>query len=88
MAHTSSRGLMSIPESTRNVCSRPDFQPVRFVLLKHYCKLTGDSPQAVHNRRHRGDWIDGKHCILVDGRRLWINMMEVEHWILNGGRTN
>lgn len=70
----------SLPESRNG--------QVRFVLLKRYCALTGDTPQAVHNRRLRGDWIDGQHCCLVDGRRLWINLQEVEKWVANGGRTN
>ncbi len=50
--------------------------------LKKYCELTGDTPMAVHNRRRRGHWIDGVHCRVLSGRRLWINPAEVNLWFL------
>lgn len=61
-------------------------QPICGVLVKlnHYCKLTGDTPQAVHSRRKRGEWIDGKHCFLRDGRRLWVDIEQVNEWVRNG----
>lgn len=62
--------------------------PLNFVLLRRYCELTGESVQAVHDRRRRGQWQDGKHCTVVDGRRLWINLPEVEKWIRQGGRSS
>jgi hypothetical protein len=58
---------------------------VQLVTLRHYCSLTGDTPQAVHSRRKRGEWVDDKHCYLVKGRRLWIDIEEANKWIRNGG---
>jgi hypothetical protein len=52
------------------------------VKLRKYCELTGDTPMAVHNRRRRGHWIDGVHCRVLSGRRLWINPAEVNLWFL------
>ena len=60
-------------------------QPICGVLVKlhHYCKLTGDTPQAVHSRRKRKQWIDGQHCHVKEGRRLWIDINEVNKWVRN-----
>ena len=57
------------------------------VKLDHYCKLTGDTRQAVHSRRKRGQWLDGKHCYLLEGRRLWIDINEVNAWV-RGSESN
>jgi hypothetical protein len=54
--------------------------PVVWVKLAHYCKMTGDSRSAVYSRRQRGDWVDGIHCI-VRGRHVWINLPEVQKWV-------
>ena len=55
------------------------------IKLNRYCELTGDTPDAVHMRRRRGEWIDGRHCHLISGRRLWINLAEVSAWVRSGG---
>lgn len=55
------------------------------IKLNRYCELTGDTPDAVHTRRRRGEWIDGRHCHLVSGRRLWINLPEVNAWLRSNG---
>jgi hypothetical protein len=57
------------------------------VKLHKYCSDTGDTAEAVHTRRKRGEWIDGKHCHLVAGRRLWIDIAEVNAWICNHSRA-
>jgi hypothetical protein len=59
-----------------------DDRAFKLVKLKKYCELTGDTPMAVHNRRRRGHWIDGVHCRVLSGRRLWINPAEVNLWFL------
>ena len=53
--------------------------------LNRYCELSGDTPDAVHTRRKRGEWIDGRHCHLIGGRRLWIDLAEVNAWVRSGG---
>jgi hypothetical protein len=62
----------------------PEVAPV-IIKLHRYCELTGDTPDAVHTRRRRGEWIDGRHCHLVGGRRLWINLPEVNAWLRSNG---
>ena len=56
------------------------------VTLKRYCAETGDTPYAVHNRRRRGVWVDGVHCYLKGGRRLWINVPAANDWFREDGR--
>jgi hypothetical protein len=60
----------------------PEPQP-KLVLLRRYCQLTGDTARAVHDRRRKGQWIDGKHCFLAPGRRVWVNLAEINAWIMN-----
>ena len=55
------------------------------VKLSRYCELTGDTPDAVHMRRRRGEWVDGRHCHIIGGRRLWIDLAEVNAWIRSSG---
>jgi len=53
-----------------------------WVKLKKYSELTGDSPAAVHARRRSGKWRDGIQCKVIDDS-LWINIPEVEGWLVN-----
>ncbi|MBK6350584.1 MAG: hypothetical protein V9E93_08735 [Steroidobacteraceae bacterium] len=55
------------------------------VKQNRYCELTGDTPDAVHMRRRRGEWIDDRHSHLISGRRLWINLPEVNAWLRSNG---
>lgn len=55
------------------------------VKLSRYCELTGDTPDAVHMRRRRGEWVDGRHCHIIGGRRLWIDLAEVNAWVRSSG---
>ena len=58
----------------------PTFLPIRWVQLKRYCELTGDSSMAVHKRRQAGIWVDGIHC-RVRGRRVWVNLEAAQKWV-------
>jgi hypothetical protein len=53
-----------------------------FVTLKRYCEITGDTTYAVHNRRRRGVWVDGVHCHVKSRRRLWVNVVAANQWIM------
>jgi len=53
-----------------------------WITLNKYTEITGDTRDAVHARRQKGVWADGIHCKVVH-RRLWINMSEVEKWLIN-----
>lgn len=54
--------------------------PMAWVKLEKYTEMTGDSVDAVNNRRKAGKWLDGNQCKIVDGR-LWINLPAVEGWV-------
>jgi hypothetical protein len=43
------------------------------ITLRRYCDITGETAQAVHDRRRKGEWVDGKHCHMKRGR-LWIDV--------------
>ncbi|NHO86604.1 excisionase [Pseudoteredinibacter isoporae] len=56
---------------------------MKWVKIKQWCELSGDTNHAVHARRKKGIWLDGVHC-QVRGRVLWINIEEVEQWVEQG----
>ena len=57
----------------------------RWVRLSRYCAATDDTPDAVHARRRRGQWIDGIHCKIGPDGKLWVNPSEVNKWVAAGG---
>jgi hypothetical protein len=54
---------------------------LKWVKLKKYCELSGDTPSAVRNRRKRGQWLNGVQATLAPDGNLWINLTEVEQWV-------
>lgn len=77
----------TMPNSCQSKTQSSGSDPIsiQYVLLRRYCQLTGDTPQAVYDRRRRGQWIDGLHCRVVGARRLWINLPAVQEWVRTGG---
>lgn len=57
---------------------------MKWVKLKRYCEISGDTPDAVHAKRRKGAWLDDIHCKIAPDGNLWINVEEVEKWIVNG----
>ncbi len=57
--------------------------PLRWVKLKKYCQLSGDTVHAVHARRRKGQWLDGAQCRLGPDGNLWVNLVEVQAWVEN-----
>ena len=55
--------------------------PLRWVRLATYCDLSGDTPDAVHARRRKRQWIDGQQCRLGPDGNLWVNPEEVNKWV-------
>jgi len=53
----------------------------KWVRLKRYCHLFGDTSAAVHARRHKGVWLDGEFCKIGPDKRLWVNCDRVNKWI-------
>lgn len=55
--------------------------PLQWIRLAKYCELSGDTPDAVHARRRKRQWIDGVHTRLDPGNNLWVNPEEVNRWV-------
>jgi hypothetical protein len=60
---------------------------MKWVKLKKYCELSGDTADAVHAKRRKGVWLDELQCRLAPDGNLWVNLGEVEKWVENE-RTN
>lgn len=58
----------------------PVYIPLRWVTLAKYCELTGESGNAVHARRRRGDWIEGVHCRVNQGK-VWVHLERAQRWV-------
>jgi len=61
---------------------------MKWVKLEKYCELSGDSKQAVYFRRKTFVWIEGVHLRKDPQNRLWVNLEEVENWLLQKTNTN
>ena len=57
---------------------------MRWVKLKKYCELSGDTAHAVHAKRRKGIWLDEQQCRLAPDGNLWINLVEIDKWVENG----
>ncbi|HHT9914871.1 TPA: excisionase [Legionella pneumophila] len=60
---------------------------VKWVKLKKYCQISGDTSNAVHAKRKRGMWLDGVQCKIGPDGNIWINLDEVEKWVENGNKA-
>ncbi|TLM67201.1 MAG: excisionase [Deltaproteobacteria bacterium] len=63
-------------------------RPHKWVRLNRYCELTGDTAAAVHARRKKGVWLDGRHTILAPDGKLWVNTQETEKWVEHGNKVS
>lgn len=61
--------------------------PIRWITLAWYCILTGDTPDAVHARRRKKQWIDGVHCQVDPNGNLRINPKEYNKWVEQGKKS-
>lgn len=64
--------------------AKMEYASLKFVRLKKYCELTGETPEAVHARRKTSQWVDGLHCEIGPDRKLWVNLEEAQKWVTNG----
>jgi hypothetical protein len=44
---------------------------MRWVKLSKYCELSGDTANAVHSKRKKGQFLDGVHCKIASDGNLW-----------------
>jgi hypothetical protein len=57
---------------------------MKWVKLKKYCVLSGDTPDAVHAKRRKGILIDDIHCKVAPDGNLWVNLTEIDKWVEGG----
>lgn len=55
--------------------------PLNWIRLAKYCELSGDTPDAVHARRRKKQWVDGVHCRIAPDGNVWVNLEEVNKWV-------
>ena len=60
---------------------------MRWVKLKKYCELSGETSDAVHSKRKKGQFIDDIHCKIAGDGNLWVNTEAVEKWVEQGSRA-
>jgi len=60
---------------------------MNWIKLKKYCEISGDTAEAVRNRRKKGVWADGKHSKIGPDGKIWVNPMEVDKWVDNYQHT-
>jgi len=60
--------------------------PLKWVKLKQYCRLSGDTQVGVHSKRCKGIWLDGVQCKIAADGNCWINLRAVEAWVENEHR--
>ena len=58
--------------------------PLRWIRLGVYCSISGDTADAVHARRRKKQWIDGRHCKIGPDGNLWVCPDEVNKWVEQG----
>jgi len=56
-----------------------------WVTMAEWCRLSGDSPDAVYTRRARGIWRDGVECSKPKGGGLWVNLIAAAAWASRSG---
>lgn len=57
---------------------------MRWIKLKKYCEETGDTPDAVHAKRRKGQFVDGVHTKLGPDGNIWVNTDAVDKWVEQG----
>lgn len=60
---------------------------MKWVKLKKYCELTGETPHSVHSKRRAGHFIDGVHTRIADDGNCWVNVEAVEKWVEEGSKS-
>jgi hypothetical protein len=60
---------------------------MKWIKLSKYADISGDSPDAVHAKRKKGQFIDGVHCKIAADGNLWINTEQVEKWVEQGSKA-
>jgi hypothetical protein len=54
------------------------------VLLKKAAEIKGTTPKAIERKIDKGRWIEGIHWHKDPDGRRWIDLDEVDKWVLQG----
>ncbi len=55
---------------------------LRWIRLKRYCEVSGETPDAVHKRLQRGIWLKDVHVRRPEGSsELWVNVEAQRDWV-------
>jgi len=54
----------------------------RFVTIEMCAAITGLTRSAINKRMGRGYWIEGRQWRRAEDGRIWIDMQEVEKWVM------
>lgn len=60
---------------------------MKWVKLKRYCELSGETRDSVHAKRKAGHFVDGIHTKIADDGNLWVNVEQVEKWVEQGRKA-
>lgn len=52
------------------------------IKLKEWCKLTGETEQAVYQRISAGKWLLNVQYIKVEGK-IWVEYKQAQKWLKN-----
>jgi hypothetical protein len=63
-------------------------QEIKWVKLKRYCELSGETTAAVHGKRKAGHFLDGIHTKIADDGNLWVNLEAIEKWVEEGRKSS
>ena len=59
---------------------------MKWIKLSKYCELSGDTSDAVHAKRRKGQFLDNVHCKIGPDGNLWINTEAIDKWVETGSK--
>ena len=80
--YASKQGMRVTSVATDDRAMRYRGTSLEWVKLRRYCAASGETPASVHNKRRKGQWIDGVHCRTAPDGNLWVNLPAVQQWVL------
>ena len=54
---------------------------LEWIRLGRHCELSGDTPDEVHARRRKRQWLDGVQSVVGPDGNLWVSPAAVNAWV-------
>jgi len=54
---------------------------MKWVKLRKYCELSGDTKDAVNAKRKNGLWAEGVQWRKAPDNKIWINLEAIDKWV-------